>query len=74
MQGAAKAKAVVQSLSLVIERGEVFGLLGPNGAGKTTAIRLMTGFLEPGQPARPLVFGRMSCVCSLGSNRGDHII
>ena len=47
VQGAAKAKAAVQSLSLIIERGEVFGLLGPNGAGKTTAIRLMTGFLEP---------------------------
>ena len=47
LQGASKAKSAVQSLSLVIERGEVFGLLGPNGAGKTTAIKLMTGFLEP---------------------------
>ena len=28
-----KAKSAVQSLSMVIERGEVFGLLGPNGAG-----------------------------------------
>ena len=33
VQGAAQAKVAVQSLSMVIERGEVFGLLGPNGAG-----------------------------------------
>jgi ABC-2 type transport system ATP-binding protein len=32
---------VVDGVSLVIQRGEIFGLLGPNGAGKTTTIRMM---------------------------------
>jgi len=36
-------KEVVQSLSLTIEPGEIFGLLGPNGAGKSTTINMITG-------------------------------
>ena len=37
----------VQTLSLQIPRGEVFGLLGPNGAGKTTTIMMLLGNLRP---------------------------
>jgi len=37
----------LDSLSLEIRRGEVFGLLGPNGSGKTTTIRLLLGLLRP---------------------------
>jgi ABC-2 type transport system ATP-binding protein len=37
----------VSSLTLQINRGEVFGLLGPNGSGKTTTIRMLCGLLEP---------------------------
>lgn len=37
----------VQSLSLSVRKGEVFGLLGPNGAGKTTTIRMLTTLLAP---------------------------
>jgi ABC-2 type transport system ATP-binding protein len=37
----------VADLSLVIERGEVFGFLGPNGSGKTTTIRILCGLLRP---------------------------
>jgi ABC-2 type transport system ATP-binding protein len=37
----------VDSLSLSIYRGEVFGLLGPNGAGKSTTILMMLGLSEP---------------------------
>jgi len=33
----------VDSVSLTIEEGEIFGLLGPNGAGKTTTINAMIG-------------------------------
>ena len=40
------AKAV-DSLSLTVQNGEIFGFLGPNGAGKTTSIRMLTGILQP---------------------------
>lgn len=37
----------LQSLSLKLRPGEVYGLLGPNGAGKTTTINLLSGLLQP---------------------------
>lgn len=43
-KGGAKA---VDSLSLTVNNGEIFGFLGPNGAGKTTSIRMLTGILQP---------------------------
>jgi ABC-2 type transport system ATP-binding protein len=36
----------VQSFSLSIEKGSLFGLLGPNGSGKTTTIRMLTGQIQ----------------------------
>ena len=36
----------LDSLSLQVQRGEMFGLIGSDGAGKTTAIRLMCGLLR----------------------------
>ncbi|MBL9000676.1 MAG: ABC transporter ATP-binding protein [Phycisphaerae bacterium] len=41
------AVAAVDSVSLEIRRGEVFGLLGPNGAGKSTTIGMAVGLLAP---------------------------
>jgi ABC-2 type transport system ATP-binding protein len=35
----------VESLSLRVERGEMFGLIGPDGAGKTTTLRVVLGLL-----------------------------
>ena len=40
-------QAVVDGLSITINRGECYGMLGPNGAGKTTTLRLMLGLIEP---------------------------
>ncbi len=37
----------VDSLSLSIEEGEIFGLLGPNGAGKTTTLSMLATLLKP---------------------------
>ena len=34
-------------LSIVLERGDVYGFIGPNGAGKTTAMRILATLLTP---------------------------
>jgi ABC-2 type transport system ATP-binding protein len=41
------AKKAVDSVSLQIARGEIFGLLGPNGAGKTSTLSAVEGLLKP---------------------------
>ena len=41
------ARTVVDSVSLKIPAGEVWGFLGPNGSGKTTTIRMLCGLLRP---------------------------
>lgn len=39
-------KEVISSISLQVERGEIFGLLGPSGSGKTTLVKMMAGIDE----------------------------
>lgn len=39
----------ISDVSLSIREGQTFGFLGPNGAGKTTTIRILLGFLKPGE-------------------------
>jgi ABC-2 type transport system ATP-binding protein len=41
----------VDSLTLSVPEGIVFGYLGPNGAGKTTTIRMLTGVIPPSSGA-----------------------
>ena len=40
-------RRVVNTVSLVVQSGEVVGLLGPNGAGKTTTFHMMVGLVQP---------------------------
>jgi ABC-2 type transport system ATP-binding protein len=37
----------VDSISLTVRKGEIFGFLGSNGAGKSTTIRMLCGLLLP---------------------------
>ena len=46
----------LDSLSLEVAEGEVYGYLGPNGAGKTTTIRLLLGLHRP-SGGRAALFG-----------------
>jgi ABC-type multidrug transport system ATPase subunit len=40
-------RLAVDSVSLTVRRGEVYGFLGPNGAGKTTTLRMLLGLVRP---------------------------
>ena len=40
-------KEALNSVSLFVNKGEIFGLLGPNGAGKTTLIRIINRIVQP---------------------------
>jgi len=37
----------LDSLTIAIEKGEIFGLIGPNGSGKTTTFKLLLGLIFP---------------------------
>lgn len=42
-----KSRVAVDSLSLEVEKGDIFGFLGQNGAGKSTTIRMALGLVRP---------------------------
>ncbi|MGC8545787.1 ATP-binding cassette domain-containing protein [Athalassotoga sp.] len=42
-----KTLKAIDSISLEVKSGEIFGLLGPNGAGKTTTVKILTTLLPP---------------------------
>jgi len=44
--GGSRLRAL-NKLSLVVEKGELFGFLGPNGSGKTTTVKLLLGLIFP---------------------------
>ncbi len=47
----------VDSVTLSIEQGEIFGFLGSNGCGKSTTMKMLTGLLPPSEGTATL-FGR----------------
>ncbi len=50
-------RLAVDSLSLSVERGDIFGFLGQNGAGKSTVIRMALGLVRPTR-GRVKLFGQ----------------
>ena len=36
----------IDSISLVMDDGDIYGFVGPNGAGKSTTIKCVTGILK----------------------------
>jgi iron complex transport system ATP-binding protein len=39
----AASRRIIDSIDLVVRRGELVGIIGPNGAGKTSLLRLLSG-------------------------------
>ena len=39
--------SALNTVSLTVRRGEIFGFLGPNGAGKSTTIDILLDFVRP---------------------------
>jgi len=50
-------RTAVDSLSIQVPEGVVFGFLGPNGAGKTTTIKMLLDFVHPTSGAAT-IFGK----------------
>ena len=42
-----ETRQALDSLTLSIPQGQIFGFAGPNGAGKTSAFNCITGFYKP---------------------------
>ncbi len=40
-------REVLNSITLDVQEGEIFGLLGPSGAGKTTLVKMIAGIDQP---------------------------
>jgi ABC-2 type transport system ATP-binding protein len=47
----------VESISLNVKKGEIYGFLGLNGAGKTTTIRMLLGMIRPSS-GKSWLFGK----------------
>lgn len=42
-----KKESVVSTVTMTIEKGEIYGFLGPNGAGKTTIMKMILNLVKP---------------------------
>src|SRR5690348_17124662 len=62
------SRKAVDSVTLTVESGEIFGLLGHNGAGKSTAIGMMLGQVWPTAGSAKV------CGYDVAANRRDALI
>ncbi len=60
----------VESVSLKVRKGEIYGFLGLNGAGKTTTIRMLLGMIRP-TTGSAFLFGK--CVSADNSGLWERI-
>ncbi|MGE3384725.1 MAG: ABC transporter ATP-binding protein [Pyrinomonadaceae bacterium] len=66
------SETVLDSISLTVAEGSIYGFLGPNGAGKTTTLKLILGLLKKQQGeirifGTPLEDNRLEILRNLGS-------
>ena len=52
-----QGRAVLENVSLNLNKGEIVTLIGPNGAGKTTLVRIVLGLLKPDAGSREIQKG-----------------
>ncbi|MEW6227833.1 MAG: ABC transporter ATP-binding protein [Bacillota bacterium] len=57
-------RKAVDSVSLEVKTGEVFGFLGPNGAGKTTTINMILGLTRPTSGHVEILGQRVGWACA----------
>ena len=60
----------VDSVSIHVKRGEIYGFLGLNGAGKTTTIRMLLGMIKPTSGQFRLFGKELSGNCSVWNQVG----
>jgi ABC-2 type transport system ATP-binding protein len=68
VQGVSKSFGNVKALdsvTLQVKEGEIYGLLGPNGSGKTTLIRMFVGLVAPNAGTVTVLGKRMPNVAML---------
>jgi ABC-2 type transport system ATP-binding protein len=58
-----RERVAVDSLTISVPQGAIFGFLGPNGAGKTTTIKMILDFVRP-TSGRATVFGEPTDVAT----------
>ena len=60
-------KAVLEHITLHVQRGSTLGIIGPNGAGKTTLMGLMLGLLQPDTGSVRVLELRPTDACARGN-------
>ncbi len=59
-------KVILDSISMTVHHGDIYGFLGPNGSGKTTTLRILLGIVSPDK-------GEIS-VLGMDPSRSGHIL